>query len=225
MCSICMCEHVKQHHVNGAKHVTSVINDRLAEVERQIGMSGRHQQQIQAHNARAEEYLKTKDTINAQLEERLKQLLVLYTKQQELASDRNKAILQCNEKVMKAMKQCEHKIKDQLNDPQRVDRKVRGMIRENNYWLAYLEVQHALQDTAQLDDREIQEELQKWKQLNTELQEQLNAIDLPPAHIAEYKQVQRRNVELTEAINNLTAEKQELAGKILTLLTYFNNHN
>lgn len=216
MCSICMCEHVKQHHVNGAKHVVTVVNDRLAEVERQIGMSGKHQERIQTHHARAEDYLKTKDTVTAKLEDRLNQLLTLYTKQKELASDRNGAILKCNEKVQKAMKTCEHKIKDQLSDPQRVERKAKAMMQEHKYWLAYLEVQRALKETAQLDDREVQEELEKWKQLNTELQDQLTAIDLPPAQIAEYKQVRERNVELAETINTLTADKQQLTGTSLT---------
>lgn len=205
MCSMCMCEHVKKHHLNGATHISSVVNARLAQVDKEMANTGRQQDVIKAHHDTAEEYLKTRDAVKAQLEQKLERLLVLYGSQKELASDKNTAIMQCHEKIMKEMKKCEHKIKDKINDPKRVERKVVGMMKDHNYWKAFIEVNRALAEDAQLDDKEIQEELKQWQQLTKEFQGQLNELDVTPAQLSDYKKVHQRNADLTLENERLTS--------------------
>ena len=208
MCSMCMCEHVKQHHLKGATHITSVVNTRLVQVDKEMANTGKQQDIIKAHHDTAEEYLKTRDAVKAQLEQKLEQLLMLYASQKELASDKNTAIMQCHEKIMKEMKKCEHKIKDKINDPKRLERKVVGMMKNHNYWKAYLEVNRALAEDIQLDDKEIQGELQKWQQLTKEFQGQLAELELPPIQLSEYKKMHHRNEELA-------TDNERLKGRFL----------
>ncbi len=205
MCSVCMCEHVKKHHLKGATHISSVVNTRLVKLEKEMANTGKQQDIIKAHHDKAEEYLKTRDAVKGELEQKLERLLALYGNQKELASDKNSAIMQCHEKIMKEMKKCEHKIKDKINDPKRVERKVVGMMKDHNYWKAYLEVKRALAEDTQLDDKEIQDELQRWQQLTQEFQDQLTGLDVTPAQLSDYKKMHQRNGELTTEIDRLTS--------------------
>lgn len=203
MCSLCMCEHVKKHHLKGAKHISSVVDERLIKVDKEMAMTNKQQEQIQAYHDRAEAYLRKKDTVKAELEGKLERLLILYTNHKEMASDKNTAILQCHEKVMKEMKQCEHKIKEKINDPKRIERKVRGMMKEHSYWKAYVEVKRALDEDTKLNDSEIKTELAHWEQLTQDFEEQLNELAVSPAHLSDYKKIQKEHTELKEECASL----------------------
>ena len=205
MCSLCMCEHVKKLHLKKAKHISSVVDERLMDVDKEMAMTNKQQEQIQAHHDRAEAYLKKKDDVKAQLELKLERLLILYTNQKEMASDKNTAILQCHEKIMKEMKQCEHKIKEKINDPKRIERKVRGMMKEHSYWKAYIEVKRAIEEDTQLKDGDIKSELERWQQLTEDFEEQLNELDITPAHIADYKKMHKEHADLKDQCARLTS--------------------
>ena len=198
MCSMCMCEHIKRHHVKGARHVTSLVQERLADVAKVSELTKKQQDQIKTYHTSAEEYLKVKDKVKRQLEEKLENLLAFYTRQKGLASDNNSSILQSNENILKALKKCEHKIKEKINDPNRVERKVKQMIEEHNYWLAYVEVNRALVEDSQLNDQEVKAELEKCELLTKAYEKQLADLDITPVQIAEYKSMNARNAELTQ---------------------------
>ena len=203
MCGMCMCEHVKLHHVNGATHITSVVKDRLLDVDKAMAMADQQQDQIRTHHETAEKYLKTKDAVKAQLEQKLERLVELYGNQKELASDRNTTIMQCHEKILKAMKLCEHKIKEKINDPKRIEKKVLGMVKENKFWQAYVEVNRALAEESKLDDIEIKDELARWEVLIQQFREQLQDLEMTPVHLEDYKRMREDNARLTSTINNL----------------------
>jgi hypothetical protein len=205
MCAMCMCEHVKIHHVNGATHITSVVKDRLLDVDKAMAMADKQQEVIRVHHEKAEEYLKTKDAVKAQLEQKLERLVVLYGSQKEQASDRNTTIMQCHEKILKAMKLCEHKIKEKINDPKRIEKKVLGMVKDRKYWQAYIEVNRALAEESKLDDKDIKDELSRWDVLIQEFRKQLKELDVTPAHLEDYKRMHEHNDELTKDNARLTS--------------------
>ena len=203
MCGMCMCEHVKVHHVNGARHITSVVKDRLLDVDKAMAMADKQQDQIRTHHETAEKYLKTKDAVKAQLEQKLERLVELYGNQKELASDRNTTIMQCHEKILKAMKLCEHKIKEKINDPKKIEKKVLGMVKENKFWQAYVEVNRALDEESKLDDIEIKEELARWEVLIKQFRDQLQDLEMTPVHLEDYKRMREDNARLTSTIDSL----------------------
>lgn len=205
MCSVCMCEHVKKQHLKGATHISAVVKEQVLKLGEEMANTGKQQDTIKSYHDTAEQYLKTKDTVKEQLERRLEKLLALYSSQKEAASDKNTAILQSHEKIMKEMKKCEHKIKDKINDPQRVERKINGMMKNHNYWKAYLEVNRALAEDTQLDDKEIQEEFKTWEQLTKEFQDQLHELDVTPVLLSDYKQMHKQNTDLANDKTALTS--------------------
>lgn len=224
MCSLCMCEHVKKHHLKGAKHISSVVDEQLTKVDKEMAMTNKQQEQIQAYHDRAEAYLRKKDKVKAELEGKLERLLILYTNQKEMASDKNTAILQCHEKVMKEMKQCEHKIKEKINDPKRIERKIRGMMKEHSYWKAYIEVNRALEEDTQLNDRDIKTELAHWEQLTQDFEEQLNDLAVTPAHLSDYKKIQKEHTEITEECARLKSMNVEYTISLEALTESTNKH-
>jgi len=204
MCAMCMCEHVKLHHVKGATHITSVVKDRLLDVDKAMAMADKQQEQIRVHHETAETYLKTKDAVKAQLEDKLERLIELYGNQKELASDRNTTIMQCHEKILKEMKLCEHKIKEKINDPKRIEKKVLGMVKENKFWQAYVEVNRALDEESKLDDSEIKHELSNWEKFIQQFREQLQDLEITPVHLEDYKKMREDNARLTSIISTLS---------------------
>lgn len=211
MCSMCMCEHVKLHHVNGATHITSVVKTKLLDVDKAMAMADKQQDQIRLHHETAEEYLKTKDAVKAQLEHKLERLLVLYSTQKEMASDRNTTVMQCHEKILKAMKLCEHKIKEKINDPKRIEKKVLGMVKDHKYWQAYTEVKKAIEEESKLDDKDIKDELAHWEVLVHEFRQQLQDLDVTPAHLEDFKRMREDNARLTSTSDCFSLLVDELA--------------
>ena len=207
MCAMCMCEHVKLHHVKGATHITSVVTNRLLDVDKTMALADQQQEQIRVHHETAEKYLKTKDVVKAQLEEKLERLVVLYGNQKEMAADRNTTIMQCHEKILKAMKLCEHKIKEKMNDPKRIEKKVLAMVKDHKYWQAYVEVNRAIAEESKLDDKEIKEELMHWEELIQQFRNQLQELDVTPVHLEDYKRMRQHNAELTQDNARLTSNR------------------
>ena len=200
MCAMCMCEHVKLHHVDGATHITSVVRKRLLDVDKAMAMADKQQHQVKLHHETAEAYLKTKDAVKAQLEQKLERLVVLYSTQKEMASDRNTTIMQCHEKILKAMKLCEHKIKEKMNDPKRIEKKVLGMVKDRKYWQAYTEVNRAIAEESKLDDQEIKDQLAHWEVLIEEFRQQLQELDVTPVHLEDYTRMREDNARLTSIL-------------------------
>jgi len=77
-------------------------------------------------------------------------------------------------------------------------------VQDHKYWQAYVEVNRAIADESKLDDREIKDELAHWEVLIQEFKQQLQDIDVTPAHLEDYKKMRDRNTELTQANARLT---------------------
>lgn len=204
MCPMCMCEHVKMHHVK-ATHIREYVDRGLEKVRNGRIKLREHQAQIQEYHDTAENYLKIKDDVQGQLESILERLLVLVKNQQTLASDTNSTILKCHEKTAKAIKQCEHKLKEKINDPDGVKTQVETLVKDRNYLSALEEIDNALNDDSKLDDQEIIDELSVWKTLIVDYKKQLQDLDVSPAQLADYKKIYEENARLVGENHGLTS--------------------
>lgn len=210
MCPMCMCDHVKVHHVQ-ATHISEYVNRGLEKVRNGRAKLLEHQAKVEEHHKNAEEYLIAKDKVQAQLEGILERLLVLVKQQQGLASDTNRAMLKCHEKTSKAIKQCEHKLKEKINDPDRVKTQVEALVKSRNYLSALEAINNVLEEDSHLDDREITEELDTWKHLITDYQKQLKDLDVTPAQLADYKKIHEENAKLVKDNERLTKELERIS--------------
>ena len=197
MCAMCMCDHVKQHRVSKATHITSVVDGYLGKMKDVANMAKEQQEQINRHQQTAEEYLDQKDKIKAELEQRLENLLKLHGQQKELASDRNSTIMQCHENILKATKLCEHKIKEKVNT-KHIKTVITDLIQKRQYWQAYQKVTKAIAEGAKLDDQEIIAELARWKDLNSKLSQQLADLQTQPKDLEEYQRLRQENEQLRQ---------------------------
>ena len=205
MCSMCMCEHLQEKHSEGATHISRVVQTDLAKLEHIVPEVGEQQALIKAHQDKVGDYLQDKKEVDAQIEDGLQNLLKIYNSQKDIAATRNTAIMKCRENVLKAIKKCEHKIKDNINDPTRVKRQVNSMLGEQKYWRAYREVTRALTEDTKLDDSDIKKEFQNWEGLKKDYKSQVAELNMYPQYIAEYKRTHDMNAELTSAQQRLTS--------------------
>ncbi len=200
---MCMCDHVKQHHVK-ATHIKEYVDKGLEKVrEGRLKLKAR-QDQVDAYHNTAEKYLKTKDEVQAQLETILQRLLVLLKNQQTLASDTNSSMLKCHENTSKAIKQSEHRLKEKMNDTDGMKTHVESMVKNRNYLSALEEIEKTLNDDARFDDREIVEELATWKTLIASYKQQLQELDVTEAQLADYKKIYEQNGRLAGDNHQLT---------------------
>jgi len=204
MCPICMCEHMKKHRVK-ATHIREYVDSGLEKVKKGREKLKEHQVKIQEYHDTAEEYLKNKDKVQAQLEAILQRLLNLVKHQQGLATDTNREMLNCHEETAKAIKQCEHKLKEKINDPEGVKTQIEAMVKDRNYLTALDVIHRVIKEDSRLEDTDIVRELDAWKKHLTNYQKQLQELDITPAQLADYKKIYEENGRLTNENNRLTS--------------------
>ena len=197
MCSLCMCEHYKTvHHINGTKHLSDLIEERLIKVEANSENTAGLQEKLKEYDNKAQKNQIAKDNLKAKLDEKLLKLKNLFKEQETLASANHADILRCHENTYKEIRKCESKLKENLNDPKRVGRKVKELLKDQKYWEGYEEVNRALDDTSKLDDIEIDKNLKEYDKLLNEHKNLLAALDITPGHASEYRQLREENEQL-----------------------------
>ena len=146
MCSLCMCEHYKTvHHINGTTHILDLIGESLKKVGKNIKNTSNLQDKLKDYDNKAQKNQIAKDNLKAKLDEKLLRLKNLFKEQESSASVNHAEILRCHENTYKEIRKCESKIKDNLNDPQKIERKVNEMLKTQRYWESYEEVNRALE--------------------------------------------------------------------------------
>lgn len=200
MCSICVCDRLKKMNIPGVTHMTTFIEDDLERIRKDSKMTDQKEKQVKEYNSRAERHMKTRDVIQAKLESKLEDLKVLYAKQRDMTTANSGTILKCHENILKEIRKCEHKLKETLKDPNKVQRAVHNMVEEHKYWDAYQEVQRALTEDTRLDDNIIKEELERYEKLLANYQDQLAELDITPLQTSQCKKLQDENLAMAQEI-------------------------
>ena len=197
MCSICMCEHYKLHHnKKGPIHLTDLIEERLKKVEISIQNTTELQKKLKEFDNKAQKNQVAKDDLKAKLDDKLERLKSLFKEQEKIASSNHADILRCHENTYKEIRKCESKLKENLSDPKKIERKVNDMIKKKRYLDGYDEVNRALEDSTKLDDTEIKKNLEDYEKLLGEHKNLLAALDNTPATASEYRQMREENEQL-----------------------------
>ncbi len=98
---------------------------------------------------------------------------------------------------MKATQKSEYKIKENMKDPKKVERRVTEMMDKEDYWIALEEAQRALTEDARFDDTHIKEEFDKGRILLAKYQKQLLALDVIALDSSEYTKLLDEKAGLT----------------------------
>ena len=209
MCPLCLCNHQKEVHGEETVHITSLIDDVLKQVKERLKDGEKHQEVISRHSAKAELLIKEKETIRFQLDSRLESLMEFYTQQKEIVAKNNTAMLQSHEKILKETQRAEYKINDNLKNPDRVERRVKDMIHEEEYWPALAEANRALVEDVAFDDSSIQEELVLSEQCLQAYERQLETLDITPLHSTKYNMLVADNERQKADLAKLAKESAE----------------
>lgn len=212
MCSICMCDHQNERHGTKATHITTLIQSVLIQVGNLLQKTEEQQQKIKGYNKDAEELITAKEAIRFKVDEKLQKLREFYKKQKALVASNNAAILKCHETILKEAQKGEYKIKENIKDPKKVERRVTAMVQKEDYWLAFEEANRALVEDAGVDDKHIKEEFAKSDTLLKAYQDQLLALDITPLDSSKYNKMMEDNA-------GLYRDNQIVRG-ILFLLSY-----
>jgi hypothetical protein len=210
MCAICMCEHQNQAHGGKTRHITSTIRGVLDQVIALMQKGDDHQLILQTYNKEAEELLTTKENVRLKVDEKLTNLRAFYKKQKAEVASNNASILLCHESIMKATQKSEYKIKENMKDPKKVERRVTEMMDKEDYWVALTEAQRALSEDARFDDTHIKEEFDKGRMLLDKYKKQRVALDVIPLDSSEY-------TKLLDEKAGLTRDNQTVRGKVYTV--------
>lgn len=197
MCAICMCEHQNQLHGGKTRHITSTIKDILKQVGALMQKGEDHQLILHTYNTEAEDLLTAKEKVRLNVDEKLNKLRTFYKKQKAEVASNNASILLCHESIMKATQKSEYKIKENMKDPKKVERRVTEMMDKEDYWIALEEAQRALTEDARFDDTHIKEEFDKGRILLAKYQKQLLALDVIPLDSSEYTKLLNEKAGLT----------------------------
>ena len=158
----------------------------------------------------AEELLTAKENVRLKVDEKLTNLRAFYKKQKAEVASNNASILLCHESIMKATQKSEYKIKENMKDPRKVERRVTEMMDKEDYWIALMEAQRALSEDARFDDTHIKEEFDKGRMLLDKYKKQLVALDVIPLDSSEY-------TKLLDEKAGLTRDNQTVRGKVYTV--------
>lgn len=197
MCAICMCEHHNQLHGGKTRHITTTIKDILAQVGVLMQKGDDHQLVLQTYNKEAESLLTKKEGIRSELDKKLTKLREFYKKQKADMATNNASILLCHESIMKATQKSEYKIKENMKDPQKVERRVTDMMDKEDYWIALDEAKRALAEDARFDDTQIKEEFDKGRVLLEKYEKQLLGLDVIQLDSTEHTKLVNDRAELT----------------------------
>jgi thymidylate synthase ThyX len=203
-----MCEHYKTvHHINGSTHLVHLIEEGLIRVGENISNTSVLQDKLKDYDNKAQKNQIAKDDLKAKLDEKLLKLKNLFKEQENLASHNHADILRCHEKTYKEIRKCESKLKENLSDPQKIDRKVKEMVKNQRYWEGYEELKRALEDTTKLDDKEISKNLKEYDKLLEEHQTLLAALEITPASTSEFRFNKEENELLKSNLGYLSSRK------------------
>jgi hypothetical protein len=178
-------------------HVSDLIEDGLKKVGKNISNTAGLQEKLKDFDNRTQKNQMAKDDLKAKLDEKLLRLKNLYKEQENLASANHADILRCHEKTYKEIRKCESKFKETQNDPKKIERKVKELLKNQRYWEGYEELNKALEETTKLDgDKEIEKNLTEYDKLLKEHENLLIALDVTPEHASEFRKLKEENAQL-----------------------------
>jgi len=210
MCALCMFEHQNEVHGERTVHITTIIQQVLAQVSERMKEGVIHQEVLAKHNDKAEKLITEKEQIRLQLDQKLESLMAFYTEQKTIVAENNAAMLKSYERILKESQKTEYKINDNLNNPDKVANRVKEMIDEEEYWQALAEANRALVEDVVFDDATIREELDNSEKYLQGYREQLATLDITPLHSSKHRKLMDENTNLHALCDKRQAEIKQM---------------
>ena len=228
MCSICLCEHNRDKHNSGNTHISVHIREGLKEINSEIKKVHKHKDEVAKHSENASRIMSEQNDIKGNIDNALNRVKENIKKYNQEVSKKSTVLLKCYEQLAKEITRCEHKINENISDPQKIERNVEAMAKQQKYWIAYKEVKRALKEDATPDASKIIEHANSYQKLlddyKLQLKEINNFADIDVEKYHHYKieveELRRDNEKLERNNEGNNLEKNG----ILYLLSYRRNY-
>jgi methyl-accepting chemotaxis protein len=149
----------------------------LEDINSEIKKVQRHKEEVAKHSENASRIMSEQNDIKGKIENALNKMRENIKRYNQDASKKSTVLLKCYEQLAKEITRCEHKINENINDPQKIERNVEAMTKHQKYWKAYKEVQRALKEDATPDDSKIIEHTNNYQKVLDEYKNQLQEIE------------------------------------------------
>ena len=210
MCSICLCEHNQKYHFKGNIHIGDVVLDELSKINEEVLNTAKQKELMKDHTMKLEEALRKKDAAKVQLDDKIKKMQEFWEKQASRATSNETSLSLCKDEIMKEVDKC----KDSINDPKELERRVKGLMSQHKYWLAYKELFKALRQGGKLNDKELEAQIAKYEALYQDLMNQLNEVEAASlCDVAGYKKLAEENKANVDEIKDLKNKLKDAEDK------------
>jgi ElaB/YqjD/DUF883 family membrane-anchored ribosome-binding protein len=224
MCSICLCEHNREKHKSKNTHISVYIGKGLEEINSEIKKVQKHKDEVAKHSENASRIMSEQNDIKGKIDYALNKVKENIKKYNQEVSKKSTVLLKCYEQLAKEITRCEHKINENISDPQKIERNVEAMKKQQKYWKAYKEVKRALIEDATPDASKIIEHANSYQKLLDDYKLQLKEVDnFAEIDVEKYQKNKLENEKLITDNKKVTQENEENK-RILYLLSYHRNY-
>lgn len=215
MCSLCIVEHNNEVHGCRNIHVKDIVEKRLGVIKEKLKDLQPQKDTLRYHHISVLEQTREKEKIKKALEKKLKQIRAFWESETEKVKSHNTIMLKCQEQLVKEIAKCEHRVNENAKDPEKVEKLVKNLIRSQDYWTAYNEVQQSMKLDAKVEDSEIKVLLGKYKDLYNEYEKQYKEIERSAdIDFIAFKEMKECNEKLVAENKALLDEIKELKAKL-----------
>lgn len=177
MCTICLIDHNRERHNSKNTHINFHIRKGLQEISTEIKKVQKHKDEVAKHSENASRIMSEQNDIKSKMDNALNKVRENIKKYNLEVSKKSTVLLKCYEQLAKEITRCEHKINENISDPQKIERSVDAMTKQQKYWKAFKEVKRALKEDATPDASKIVEHETDYQQLLDEYKKMLEEIE------------------------------------------------
>lgn len=194
MCTICLIDHNRERHNSKNTHINVHIRKGLQEISSEIKKVQKHKDEVAKHSENASRIMGEQNDIKSKMDNALNKVRENIKKYNLEVSKKSTVLLKCYEQLAKEITRCEHKINENISDPQKIERSVDAMTKQQKYWKAFKEVKRALKEDATPDASKIVEHETAYQTLLDDYKKMLEEIEnFADIDAEKYKQLKVEN--------------------------------
>jgi methyl-accepting chemotaxis protein len=193
------------------------IKKGIEDINKEIKKVQKHKDEVAKYSENASRIMSEQNDIKSKIDNAFNKMRENIKRYNQETSKKSTVLLKCYEQLAKEITRCEHKINENINDPQKIERNVEAMTKYQKYWKAYKEVQRALKEDATPDHSKIIEHSDNYQKVLEEYKVQLNKIE-------SFAEIDLEKYLLMKAESDRLVNENEENKSKLYLITVYRDH-
>lgn len=205
MCAECLCVHNKDRHGRETVHVAQRTREKLKAATAFANEAASGNEELDRYAREESKRLRRKGSVEKQIIERLQIISQYCAEQQELLAKQNDTLEKSHNAIKEEIRNCRDKIKAEVQTQKHVERKLKRMMDEKQYWVAYEAAKKDVKIKPQLQYDGIKDRINAFQENLGEYEKLLASLDvkiLPATKIQTYEESVKANADLLTQIEN-----------------------